>query len=776
MLRDFLHKVLDHKRLEKETKRLTNKKHKKMKKALFSLALAALLMPTALKAQTAVSTFPWEDNFSDSVTSVSNWTLGNWVYYSDFGNFDDGCMAAFADATLVSPSFAIPASANGLMLVYYVYGQAQYGAYGLQGEYSVVIFDGTTYDTIDQYSSNTNGFDRMEFDLSSSALVVDDFKVGPVSAPRYTIDGSLYPIVGRANAYNAVRIEGDLTGVTYQWASQTGTATGSGNSASVTYTAAGNDTVSVTVTNNYGSYTAKLGVEVLSCGNITSFPHMDDLETPYANCWAPFNNNGVAGSDFYVFYNPNYAHSGSYSLISSYDATTANDNWVVSSAIVMPANANGMQLSWWYMGGAYQAIAGRYQVLVSTTGTAMTDFTTVLHDETILSTDPAARNYNQARASLANYAGQTIYIAFRNMTDADGNNFFIDDIEIRAALEPVYTVQGPTSTQVGIANTLTATYVEGEQTGMTFSWTSAMASNGQATIANANSENATITYNASGNDVIIFTATNAHGTFADTLNVSVVSCDAVTTFPWNEGFEGGVDCWTLFNNDGGARGFVQAPNGTNSPSHSGDYSLIGVYSDNYQVDQWAVSQEISLPAGSNMELSWWYYGGAWDASLGRYEVLVSTGGTNPSDFTSIYSATIDTNDAAYSDYVQSSVSLANYAGQTIRIAFHNTTDQGGNALFFDDIAIVAGTQGIAEVKNNAISVSPNPATSMVEIDATGIEGQATVSIVDLNGRTLMQQQGNAAAYRFDVSTLPAGAYFVRLTSDNTTAVQKLIVK
>ena len=40
----------------------------------------------------------------------------------------------------------------------------------------------------------------------------------------------------------------------------------------------------------------------------------------------------------------------------------------------------------------------------------------------------------------------------------------------------------------------------------------------------------------------------------------------------------------------------------------------------------------------------------------------------------------------------------------------------------------------------------------------------------------MQQEGNAASYRFDVSGLAAGAYFVRMTGENVNAVQKLIVK
>ena len=97
-------------------------------------------------------------------------------------------------------------------------------------------------------------------------------------------------------------------------------------------------------------------------------------------------------------------------------------------------------------------------------------------------------------------------------------------------------------------------------------------------------------------------------------------------------------------------------------------------------------------------------------------------------------------------------------------------------MMIDDLRIGEGEVGIDEVVASAVSVSPNPATGMVTVRAEGIEGRVNVEIVDLNGRTVMQQQGNAASYRFDVSNLAAGAYFVRLTGENTSAVKKLIVK
>ena len=127
-------------------------------------------------------------------------------------------------------------------------------------------------------------------------------------------------------------------------------------------------------------------------------------------------------------------------------------------------------------------------------------------------------------------------------------------------------------------------------------------------------------------------------------------------------------------------------------------------------------------------------------------------------------------------YKQRIVDMSQYAGQTIRLAFRNLTPMGGDAMMFDDIEI-SNTVSINDVAaESKLDLYPNPASTTVNVSTEGIEGKVIVSIVDLNGRVMMQQQGNAQSFRFDVSTLVQGAYFVRLTGENVNAVRKLIVK
>ena len=97
-------------------------------------------------------------------------------------------------------------------------------------------------------------------------------------------------------------------------------------------------------------------------------------------------------------------------------------------------------------------------------------------------------------------------------------------------------------------------------------------------------------------------------------------------------------------------------------------------------------------------------------------------------------------------------------------------------LNIDDIKISTERVSIDEVETSALSLYPNPASQMVSISAEGVEGNVNVQIVDMNGRVMMEQQGNAQSFRFDVSSLAQGAYFVRMTGENINAVRKLIVK
>lgn len=86
--------------------------------------------------------------------------------------------------------------------------------------------------------------------------------------------------------------------------------------------------------------------------------------------------------------------------------------------------------------------------------------------------------------------------------------------------------------------------------------------------------------------------------------------------------------------------------------------------------------------------------------------------------------------------------------------------------------------GINELENMVqIGLAPNPATSQVRVNVTGMNGNVNCSIIDMSGREIYSSSFNANDEQIiSLNGVPAGAYFVRITNDNFTKVEKLIVR
>ena len=86
----------------------------------------------------------------------------------------------------------------------------------------------------------------------------------------------------------------------------------------------------------------------------------------------------------------------------------------------------------------------------------------------------------------------------------------------------------------------------------------------------------------------------------------------------------------------------------------------------------------------------------------------------------------------------------------------------------------ADGEGIDDVNSAAISLYPNPASSTVTL--MGIEGAATVTVVDMNGRETGKWTVVDGTLTIDVTEMTQGAYFVRIVGEQVNAIRKLIVR
>ncbi len=97
-----------------------------------------------------------------------------------------------------------------------------------------------------------------------------------------------------------------------------------------------------------------------------------------------------------------------------------------------------------------------------------------------------------------------------------------------------------------------------------------------------------------------------------------------------------------------------------------------------------------------------------------------------------------------------------------------------NNVYSDWSAVASiNTLDIHDAFSSIGSIFPNPASSNVTI--SGIDGEATVMVVDMNGRTVFTAKANEKL-TIDLAGFAQGAYFVRISGERIMAIRKLIVK
>ena len=76
-----------------------------------------------------------------------------------------------------------------------------------------------------------------------------------------------------------------------------------------------------------------------------------------------------------------------------------------------------------------------------------------------------------------------------------------------------------------------------------------------------------------------------------------------------------------------------------------------------------------------------------------------------------------------------------------------------------------------------MTLAPNPATSTVKLNLSGITGMVNCNIIDMSGRVVYNANINAESENIiSLNEIPAGAYFVRVTNNTFSKIEKLIVR
>lgn len=288
----------------------------------------------------------------------------------------------------------------------------------------------------------------------------------------------------------------------------------------------------------------------------------------------------------------------------------------------------------------------------------------------------------------------------------------------------------------------------GESTSFTFSYNPTV----------AGTHNATATIVTNGGDITI------------DLTGTAVNCQAITTFPWIESFEGATfapECWNNLDVDGDSYKWETRNASTQGwRIFDGDVAAVSASwtsaSGALTPNNYLVTPQLTI-SNANMVLKCHIAPQDPDWPAEYFGVEVSTTGNAPANFTSIYTYTLTTADSIYKEVI---LPLAAYNGQNIYIAFrhYNCTDMF--YMLLDKVEVFENNNVITNSLNN-VFVYPNPVSTTLTV---ANDNALSIEIFNLNGQKVAEFNNTNTA---NVANLAQGTYMVKVVTNNNVTTQKI---
>jgi hypothetical protein len=713
-----------------------------------------------------VSTFPWTEGFESGAPNVTfidsdgdgfNWEIstsstmkvhsGEGVVFSASYDNDLG-EALTPDNWMILPCFTIPTSGNDFLLSWWTIGQdasyaeENYSVYVSVNGNTPAAFSATTaaytgtsssvwekhFVDLGRYAGQTIAIAFRHHDITDLyRLNIDDIRIGGPEPPEVTLDGPLSALRNEMVTFTA-------TGATtFSWSVNDTLQEATTDEFNYTFTYNGIHKVVASATNVAGTGSDTLFVNVYSCEDgITALPYEENFEDP-SLCWE-FITNDTVSNGFYVYPSGGYLDDGA-RLIGTYSDDGDVDQWAISPLITIPSDQNSYILKFYAKTREWEGVENHYEVYVLT-GEQPEDYHVVYEEE-------SGNSYYQPHTiSLDPYAGQTIRIAFHNITLATGDALAIDQIYVGLPVAPDMSLSGETEVRAGEPYTY---YASTDAESVVWSVNGAVQS--------GNSTTFTYTFPAAGVYTIKASATNVAGTTEDEMTVTAIQCDSYD-LPYIPDLANDVNiCWDNegwdITDDGNGTYFIYS------------YSNLWGFFD-LDPDNWFVTPSLNMPATGNYEIAWQVQAMAPELPSDHYGVYVIQGGTA----TLLHDETLD---ASVDHFSQRAVGIPASVTGEFKVAFRHYETTGGYAIGIANPKVVAAgsTQGIDDVEANGVALYPNPAHNMLHIDA---EGMQQVQILDINGRLVLTQ----SARDINVSSLTNGVYIVRVITSNGVSTNKFV--
>ncbi len=595
-----------------------------------------------------------------TVPSGSNWELN--PYGQITSDYD-----STADHQLVSSWIRIPTTAvnDSLSLVYYV------GSF-CRADYSVCVTpDGVSYDTLFRGLTNNMGYGLDSLYMGDYAgqtvqivichyglttpysgsdlgcdvndpyangnIYINNLSLKPLTQPKLSLMLPQKVFVGDTAHYEATLYEGSHTGLSIMWSSSLSGQVWTGSQVDYVYTTGGVDTITIVAVNAYGTDTVMQTVKVIECGTVTQMPWLNDFSSDF-DCWRNLGDaDWIYGTEnetlSYVVAREYYKH---YTL--------------VSPAITLATDSAGLRLYW--RDRRYSLSGQTFRVLVTTGDSDSLSAYDTLYSSTLNT------SWTQRSVSLAAYAGQTVHIAFDLVHGYNYGSVYISDVMVYSDRMPLGTLTAPIVAQVGNNIGISFDLTQGDTTGLSLSWHSALLNTSGVLNGSNGSYWADYVCPVAGMETVTVTASNAFGTIELSKSFGVFGCDTIRNFPWEEEFvEMGSEasynaCWQMVGvshlSPDNYRGFSDEDGTYISKNDLIIANVSGAY---------VITPPIAVPTMGVEHLALWVH------HYGSVTVVASTQGDSA---LSLFNDTL----LAYTGknkYIKSTVALAPYAGQTIHV-------------------------------------------------------------------------------------------------------------
>lgn len=530
-------------------------------------------------------------------------------------------------------------------------------------------------------------------------------------------------------------------------------------------------------------------------GNAQTYLLNEGFENGLPAAWGNIDQDGDGFSWEVLTYDEDMidAHTGngcvtSVSFDNDSEEALTPTNYLVTPALALPAglnNDNRLTLSWWVAAQDPDYPEDYYEVRVSSSGNSAADFASAPVFAETLTSDTWAMH----TIDLSSYSSySTIYIAFIHTNCTDEFMIKLDDISVYyfteatiattpAAVDFGTLAVGTTSavTQINIASAMLGGNITAT-CDAPFEISTDNYNFGASQTVTANTNTALLvryspTAIGQHNGTLTLTSGNTSTTL--TLTGAAISCDDILQLPFTENFESNISpCWGNLDrdNDGMSWGWYNDGFGHESNGYYLSFSYDEETWEDVMPNDWLITPKMSIPA-EGAHINWWVAAYDEDFPANSYDVMVSES-LDPANFTVIYSETTTT-----STFQQRYAPLTDYAGRDIYIAFvHNTNTQANEdsyGLAIDDIAVEAGV-GIAEqTATSAVTVFPNPATTLLNVQADGFD---RYKLVNAMGQIVDNGTLSDGTNQINVAGLSNGVYFIQLSNGKSVENVRFIKK